>query len=260
MPVSHYTVKEEADVNQKMKRKKIRKNTILLVVSTAVILFGLGITAENTYKILKGFFAYQTYENRKPPVAPSSLTDTIAFVNQTDLFDPKITLPIINNNGFKIKDSLSKTTALQQDKHTALYPTRPNAGDEIGQLEIPKLSITLPIYEGTDEDELEQGVGHFADSVLPGEDDNSVLAGHRDTVFRKLGEIGKGDLLIVRTSAGEFEYKVKKVRIVDKNDRTVIVPKPGATLTISTCYPFEYIGSAPDRYILVAYLASETLY
>jgi sortase A len=78
-------------------------------------------------------------------------------------------------------------------------------------------------------------------------------------VFRRLGKVGEGDWLIVRTSAGEFRYKVNKVRIVDEDDRTVIVPKPRATLTVSTCYPFEYIGPAPKRYILVAYLASKKL-
>ncbi|MFB6469039.1 class D sortase [Cytobacillus sp. Hz8] len=140
-----------------------------------------------------------------------------------------------------------------------LYPTRPKIGDEIGQLEIPKLKSTLPIYHGSDEDELEKGVGHYAKSVLPGENDNTVLSGHRDTVFRRLGEIKIGDQLIIQTSAGKFTYKVKKTKIVDKNDRTIIVPKPRATLTVSTCYPFNYIGSAPKRYILIANLIkSET--
>lgn len=125
-------------------------------------------------------------------------------------------------------------------------------GEKIGDLVIPKINARLPIYHGTDEDELQKGVGHFAGSVLPGEDDNSVLSGHRDTVFRKLGRVGKGDQLIVEASYGTFTYKVKKVRIVDADDRTVIVPKPRATLTVSTCYPFDFIGSAPERYILVA--------
>ncbi|QII50348.1 class D sortase [Bacillus paralicheniformis] len=125
-------------------------------------------------------------------------------------------------------------------------------GEKIGDLVIPKINARIPIYHGTDEDELQKGVGHFAGSVLPGEDDNSVLSGHRDTVFRKLGRVGKGDQLIVEASYGTFTYKVKKVRIVDADDRTVIVPKPRATLTVSTCYPFDFIGSAPERYILVA--------
>ncbi|MDF2845160.1 MAG: sortase [Herbinix sp.] len=151
-------------------------------------------------------------------------------------------------------------TSNESMEEQSIYPERPEAGDEIGELYIPKLEITLPIFEGTDEEELDLGIGHYSESVLPGENDNSVLSGHRDTVFRKLDKIGEGDLLIVRTLAGEFEYKVHKVRIVDKEDRTVIVPKPRATLTVSTCYPFTYVGPAPQRYILVAYLANETLY
>ncbi|WP_349772340.1 class D sortase [Lederbergia citrisecunda] len=135
-----------------------------------------------------------------------------------------------------------------------LYPIRPEKGEEFGTLIIPKIDATLPIFQGADEDELEKGVGHFTGSVLPGEKDNSVLSGHRDTVFRKLGKVGKGDLLIVTTSAGEFTYEVRKVRIVDADDRTVIVPKPRATLTVTTCYPFYYIGDAPQRYVLIAEL------
>ncbi|MDM5316232.1 class D sortase [Fictibacillus sp. b24] len=142
-------------------------------------------------------------------------------------------------------------------KKESLYPERPAKGDNIGNLIIPKLDASLPIFHGTDEEELEKGVGHFAKSVLPGENDNSVLSGHRDTVFRKLGDVGRGDLLIVETSAGTFTYKVKNVRIVDKDDRTVIVPKPRATLTVSTCYPFDFIGASPERYILVADLISQ---
>ncbi len=138
-----------------------------------------------------------------------------------------------------------------------LYKSYPEDGETFGELIIPKISATLPIVEGTDEDELEKGVGHYADSVLPGENDNSVLSGHRDTVFRKLGEVGVGDELIVKTTAGEFTYKVHKVRIVDADDRTVIVPKPRPTLTVTTCYPFNFIGDAPERYILVANLVDK---
>ncbi len=141
---------------------------------------------------------------------------------------------------------------IKDTQEQVLYPVRPLKGEEMGELYIPKLEASLTIFHGTDEDELEKGVGHYADSVLPGEKDNSVLSGHRDTVFRRLGEVGKGDLLVVRTIAGEFTYKVRQVRIVDADDRTVIVPKPRATLTVTTCYPFQFIGDAPERYILVA--------
>lgn len=157
------------------------------------------------------------------------------------------------------KTVVSKPIVAASKKKTEkeLYESYPKDGETFGELIIPKISATLPIVEGTDEDELEKGVGHYANSVLPGENDNSVLSGHRDTVFRKLGEVGVGDELIVKTSAGEFKYEVHKVRIVDADDRTVIVPKPRPTLTVTTCYPFNYIGDAPQRYILVANLVSE---
>jgi sortase A len=203
----------------KNKRNNRKKRLILLSFSIAFILFGFWFASTNMYKFAKGYFAYKTH-------SPNS----------------------------QVKEM---TKPSKEDTEEELYPVRPKIGEEIGELYIPKLNATLPIYHGTNEDELEKGVGHFAESVLPGENDNSVLSGHRDTVFRKLGEVGEGDWLIVRTSAGEFKYKVNKVRIVDEDDRTVIVPKPRATLTVSTCYPFEYIGSAPERYILVAYLASK---
>ncbi|WP_226619237.1 class D sortase [Cytobacillus firmus] len=145
----------------------------------------------------------------------------------------------------------TEVKAAQKTEPHNLYNVRPKMGEEMGVLSIPKISADLPIFHGTDEDELEKGVGHYAGSVLPGEEDNSVLSGHRDTVFRKLGEVVKGDLLVVRTSAGEFTYKVRKIRIVDADDRTVIVPKPRATLTVTTCYPFNFIGDAPQRYILI---------
>ena len=134
----------------------------------------------------------------------------------------------------------------------ALANKVPSRGDYIGTISIPVLKKTLPIYQGTENSQLEKGVGHFEGSVLPGQTDNSVLAGHRDSVFSKLGKLKMGDLLIVNTAAGNFTYKVSRFRIVDENDRTVIVPTKTAVLTLSTCYPFFYIGNAPKRYIVSA--------
>ncbi|KAA0964904.1 class D sortase [Sporosarcina sp. ANT_H38] len=205
-----------------MKQLK-KKRLLLLSCTTAIIIFGVCFFTTNMYKFTKGYFLYDTH-------TPSSQV--------------KETIQIPPSNKVAKKE---------------LYPVRPKPGEEIGELYIPKLNATLPIFHGTNDDELAKGVGHFAGSVLPGENDNSVLSGHRDTVFRKLGQVGEGDLLIVRTSAGEFTYKINKVRIVDEDDRTVIVPKPRATLTVSTCYPFDFIGYAAERYILVAYLASKTV-
>lgn len=230
------------------KQRSFRKNTLVRIVSIAALILGLAFSADNALKFFHGFYAYSAYDNRKIAGNPSQTAGngTAASIQETGL-----TIPAASQ---KPDTGIIKTGEIPD-----LYPLSPETGEEIGELEIPKLKVTLPIYEGTNEEELEKGVGHYPGSVLPGENDNTVLSGHRDTVFRKLGEVGEGDWLIVRTLAGEFKYRVKKVRIVDKDDRTVIVPKPSATLTVTTCYPFEYIGSAPKRYILVAYLASRKL-
>lgn len=230
--------------------KKIIKNQhsrirdLLRYFSLAVVFFGIWFTANNIYKFSIGYFAVKT-----------SVQSTKSDEIKQQGIDETETQLKTESKSIKLKEGRISSETEQE-----LYPERPEIGDEIGELYIPKLDATLPIFHGSSADELKKGVGHFEDSVLPGECDNSVLSGHRDTIFRKLGEVGKGDLLIVRTIAGEFKYKVSKVRIVDEDDRTVIVPKPKATLTVSTCYPFGYIGPAPKRYVLVAYLDSKTIY
>ncbi|MFC0559222.1 class D sortase [Halalkalibacter alkalisediminis] len=204
--------------------KRRMKSLILLSLCGGMVVLGLWFSSTNAYKFLKGYYLFKT---------ESAAVDQTVFT-ETVLTEPEETLETVNSS--------------------SPYPLYPEKGELMGELYIPKLEARLPIYHGTDEDELDKGVGHFAGSVLPGENDNSVLSGHRDTVFRKLGEVGENDLLIVTTGSGTFTYKVKRVRIVDEDDRTVIVPKPRATLTVSTCYPFDFIGAAPERYILVAEL------
>lgn len=133
----------------------------------------------------------------------------------------------------------------------------PEEGAKIGILTIPKLDRTLPIFQGASEEILKKGVGHISSTPLPGEDSNSVLSAHRDTFFRQLDSLVVGDNLIVNRSDVSFIYKIKKIRIVNKNDKTVIVPKPKSTLTLTTCYPFTYIGPAPQRYIIEAELITK---
>lgn len=140
-----------------------------------------------------------------------------------------------------------------------MYSPYPKVGDVIGTISLPSLKQKLPIIEGTDEAELKRGVGHYVRSVLPGIVDNSVLAGHRDSVFSQLGKLALGDALVVRTAAGQFTYMVSKFRIVMADDRTVIVPTTSAILTLSTCYPFRYIGHAPKRFIVTADLVQTEL-
>ncbi|GER68555.1 hypothetical protein BpJC4_30260 [Weizmannia acidilactici] len=95
-------------------------------------------------------------------------------------------------------------------------------GETIGILFIPKLNAELPIVEGTDENQLKKGVGHYKNSTLPNEQDQIVLSGHRDTVFRRVGKLEKGDVLIIKLQYGTFRYKIFKFQIIKANDRTII--------------------------------------
>jgi sortase A len=144
------------------------------------------------------------------------------------------------------------------DSKTAISTSSPQRifhySQYIGSLSIPRLKKSLPVYQGTDDATLRKGAGHYINSVMPGVKDNSVIAGHRDSVFKDFGKLKRGDLLYVTIGEKIHKYKIKSFRIVDKEDRTVIVPTEKATLTLSTCYPFNYLGSAPDRFIVTALL------
>ncbi|MGN8647395.1 class D sortase [Gracilibacillus sp. HCP3S3_G5_1] len=139
------------------------------------------------------------------------------------------------------------------NKKQAPEDFEPDMGETVGILEIPTLDATLPIVEGTDPDDLEKGVGHYRGSAYPKQNDQIVLSGHRDTVFRKLGEVEIGDTFIIRLPHGDFEYEMVDSKIVDADDTTIIKSTaPDEELVITTCYPFSYVGNAPDRYIIYA--------
>jgi len=126
-------------------------------------------------------------------------------------------------------------------------------GQTIGILQIPIIQKELPIVEGTDDDALKQGVGHYTGTVYPGQKDQILLSGHRDTVFTGLDKLQNGDTIIMEMQHGTFTYAVVDTEIVDENDTTVIrSTAPEEMLTLSTCYPFRYIGNAPQRYIVYA--------
>lgn len=129
-----------------------------------------------------------------------------------------------------------------------------NQGDTVGTLYIPRLEREIPIIEGTDEEELKHGVGHYKDTGYPGENKQILLSGHRDTVFRQFGDLEHGDEFHVKMEHGTFIYEIKDHEIVSADNTTVIDPsREDEYLTVSTCYPFSFIGSAPDRYVLYAY-------
>lgn len=124
--------------------------------------------------------------------------------------------------------------------------------EAIGILEIPKLQKELPIVEGTDPDNLEKGVGHYLGTGFPLQNEQIVLSGHRDTVFRQFEDLEVGDTFIVKMEYGIFEYEIYEIDIVPAEDTTVIGSIHEENLTVTTCYPFRYLGNAPDRAIFYA--------
>lgn len=107
-------------------------------------------------------------------------------------------------------------------------------------------------FWGADPEVLRQGVGMYVSewTTTPEEKRHTVLSGHRETVFTELGDVKKGDSIFVEYDGKRYEYKVEKMWVTDADDRSVIVEKDEATLTLSTCYPLDFIGDAPDRYII----------
>ena len=134
--------------------------------------------------------------------------------------------------------------------------TRLPLGTTVAKLTFPRLDESLFVVEGVDQADLRRGPGHLPGSALPGDDGNVVVAGHRDTHFRLLKDIRKGDDIVLETRTGLFLYRVKKMSIVTPQNTASIQPSSSAVLHLITCYPFYYVGAAPKRYIVEAGLAA----
>jgi sortase A len=123
----------------------------------------------------------------------------------------------------------------------------------IGRISIPRLRLSAMVREGTEEGTLRRAVGHIPSTALPGQAGNVALAAHRDTFFRGLRGIRKQDKVTVETLDGSYDYVVDSLKIVKPSDVSVLKPVADQqSLTLVTCYPFNYIGSAPKRFIVHA--------
>lgn len=122
----------------------------------------------------------------------------------------------------------------------------------IGRLTIPRLNLRATVREGDEEKTLGVALGHIPSTALPGETGNVGVAGHRDTMFRALREIQKDDVVHFETLTGTYSYQVESTEVVDPKDVEVLAPGDHPELTLVTCYPFNYIGAAPERFIVTA--------
>lgn len=128
----------------------------------------------------------------------------------------------------------------------------PAIGDPIGWLDIPRLGVSAAVVHGDADALLKTAIGHLPDTPPPWSGGNSALAGHRDTFFRPLQHVRPNDRVRLRTPQGQFEYAVRETFVVDPEDLWVLEPTPTPTLTLITCYPFNFVGDAPRRFIVRA--------
>jgi sortase A len=134
----------------------------------------------------------------------------------------------------------------------------PGPGQLIGLLQVPRLELSSVVIEGDDSAALLLAVGHLSDTPLPWSEGNSVMAAHRDTFFRPLKDIRQGDIIRFTTADAELEYVVRQLRVVEPTAVEVLEPTASPTLTLITCFPFDYIGPAPKRFIVTAERQSRT--
>jgi sortase A len=134
-------------------------------------------------------------------------------------------------------------------------PARPVVGETIGLVRISRIGLDVVVKEGVDDATLKVAAGHIPETALPGAGGaggNIALAAHRDTLFRPLRHVRIGDRVQLETDAGVFDYDVDATAIVEPSDVHVLAPRGVPTLTLVTCWPFDFRGSAPQRFVVHA--------
>lgn len=133
-------------------------------------------------------------------------------------------------------------------------PRRPvvRRGDRLGVIGVPRLQLSVAVYEGDDAAILDKGAGHVPGTALPGGNGNICIAAHRDKFFRALRFIRPNDEIVLETSDGTRRYRVTSTSIVNPSETQVLMPAPNRDLTLVTCFPFYYVGAAPQRFIVHA--------
>jgi sortase A len=150
-----------------------------------------------------------------------------------------------------------ETIRMSMPTTTARLKTTLPIGSLVGRIDIPRLGVSAIVREGDNTSTLRRSVGHVPQTAFPGEPGNSGLAGHRDTFFRGLRNARAGDRITVTTRDAVLRYVIRNTRVVEPDDVSVLKPTSGRTLTLVTCYPFSYIGAAPQRFIVQAEMTDD---
>ena len=137
------------------------------------------------------------------------------------------------------------------------FQRRADPGAWVARLEAPAVDLKATVLEGSDDRTLRRAAGHIEYTPLPGEPGNVGIAGHRDTTFYPVRKLKAGDRLTLTTASHIFEYEVRDTWIVEPEDVQVLDPTTRPALTLVTCYPFNFVGDAPQRFIVRGELVSE---
>jgi sortase A len=210
-----------------------RIRQLLLIVG--MVLIGIYVAAYFHRKVLSRAQTTQFEDSRQP-----ALSETLAATRET--------LPVKQFAVDFAHWSAKRITQYEESLATHFDPP-------LALLRISRFQLDAPVLEGTDDLTLNRGVGHIVGTALPGEEGNIGIAGHRDSFFRVLKDIKEGDTIELVTPRRTERYTVDHIVLVRPDDVSVLRPRPISSLTLVTCYPFYFIGSAPQRYIVQASIA-----
>ncbi|HZQ52635.1 MAG TPA: class D sortase [Bryobacteraceae bacterium] len=239
--------------NAKRRRQKARQGfKALRWTRLILLLIGISALGYSGYT-LSNEYIYQSYENWAFDQKIAGHAATF-----TDYLRAKTPLSFL----LGAQESAAPEESVQPK--TQATP-RPAVGALLGRVEIPRLHLSAIVREGVDTKVLSVAVGHVPYTAMPGESGNFAIAAHRDTLFRALKDIKKDDLVSFDSPEGTFTYQVLATKIVKPTDVSVLradggglIPGGGNLLTMITCYPFYYVGSAPKRFIVEGKLISRT--
>ncbi len=224
---------------------------IFRILEIATLVAGLALLAFYLVARLDGYFAsrkaIETFESSLPKPAPEQPASPESKpAPAVEVPSPAVPLAAPARVDFSLW-SASRVRAYRRS--LARHPGRP-----LALLKIPRIHLIVPIFEGTDEITLNRGVGRIAGTALPGQPGNLGIAGHRDGFFRGLKNVSRGDRLELVEPRETATYVIDKIEVVKPNDVQVLQPGPTSRLTLVTCYPFYYVGSAPKRFVVVGSL------
>jgi sortase A len=160
---------------------------------------------------------------------------------------------VVDAHAFQASEQAKFESNLQKGTDSPQLPIPPLVeGGVIGEIQVPRLHLKAIVVQGDSRTILRRAVGHIPETALPGNPGNVALAGHRDTFFRPLRNIKLGDAITLKTPAGDFQYLVESTQVVSASNVEVLNGSNGRTLTLITCFPFDYLGAAPNRFVVRA--------